>query len=125
MKYKEITGEVIGAAMKVHSTIGNGFPEIIYQRALAIEFNEMNIKYSMECNRSVYYKGQFIGSRRVDFIEKGIVCVELKSLSKLEPTHFAQTRNYLEAFDLPVGLLINFGLISLEFRRLENSKSLD
>jgi GxxExxY protein len=96
MKYQDITGEVIGAAMRVHSEIGNGFPEIIYQRALAIELKEMNMSFKMECSRPVLYKGQNVGARRMDFLVEDKICVELKSLPKLELIHFAQTRNYLE-----------------------------
>ena len=122
LKYKEITEKVIGAAMKVHSALGNGFQEVIYQRALAIEMCEMNVLFDREFNMPVYYKGNKIGERRVDFLVETKISVELKAIINLEPVHFAQARNYLEAYNLEVGLLINFGSASLQFKRLQNPK---
>ncbi len=122
LKYKEITEKIIGAAMRVHSAMGNGFQEVIYQRALEIELEESEIRFIREFNMPVHYKGKQIGERRVDFLVEEIISVELKAIIKLEPVHFAQARNYLEAYNLEVGLLINFGSISLEFKRLQNPK---
>jgi GxxExxY protein len=122
LKYKEITEKIIGAAMKVHATLGNGFQEVIYQRALEIELEESGLKVAREFSMPVYYKGRQIGERRVDFLIDEKISVELKAIIKLEPVHFAQARNYLEAYNLEIGLLINFGSISLEFKRLENPK---
>lgn len=122
LKYKEITEKIIGASMKVHSALGNGFQEVIYQRALEIELQDLNIRFAREFNMPIYYKGKIIGERRVDFLVEEIISVELKAVIKLEPVHFAQARNYLEAYNLEVGLLINFGNISLEFKRLNNPK---
>ncbi|HVT86077.1 MAG TPA: GxxExxY protein [Chitinophagaceae bacterium] len=122
LKYKEITEKVIGASMKVHAALGNGFQEVIYQRALEIELEESGVRFAREFNMPVFYKGKMIGERRVDFLIEDEIAVELKAILKLEPVHFAQARNYLEAYNLEVGLLINFGSISLEFKRLQNPK---
>ena len=122
LKYKEITEKIIGAAMKVHATLGNGFQEVIYQRALEIELKDSGLKFAREFCMPVYYKGRQIGERRVDFLIDDKISVEIKAVIKLEPVHFAQARNYLEAYNLEVGLLLNFGSISLEFKRLENPK---
>ncbi len=121
-KYKEITEKIIGAAMKVHSTLGNGFQEVIYQRALALQMQADSISFIRECNMPVLYMEQQIGERRVDFFAEDKICVEIKAIINLEPVHFAQARNYLEAFNVEIGLLINFGAISLQFKRLTNPK---
>lgn len=120
MKEEKLTYKIIGCAMKVHSKLGNGFQEVIYQRALAIELESAGIGFKREVEYPVYYDKIDIGSRRVDFIVGEKVVVELKALIELEDVHIAQGRNYLEAFDLDVGLLINFGGISLEHKRLFN-----
>jgi GxxExxY protein len=121
-KYSDLTSKVIGCAMKVHSTLGNGFQEVIYQRALAIEFNKDEIPFSREFEMPIYYHNQQIGTRRVDFLVNKILSVEIKAMTKLEDVHFAQAINYLEAYNLEVGLLINFGERSLNFKRLKNKK---
>lgn len=121
-KYSEITGKVIGACMEVHKILGNGFQEVIYQRALAKELESIDISFQRELEMPIHYKGHSIGSRRVDFLIQEVVSVELKAVTKLEDVHMAQAINYLEAYDLEVGLLINFGSKSLEFKRLINSK---
>src|SRR5579875_3478105 len=121
-KYKELTGVVIGAAMEVHSTLKNGFQETIYQRALEIELLHKAVNFEREVNMPIYYKGVCIGTRRVDFLINSQLCVEFKATSALDELHMAQGLNYLEAFNLEVGLLINFGANSLEFKRLLNKK---
>lgn len=121
-KYSDLTARIIRAAMTVHGRLGNGFQEVIYQRALAIEMTEAALAFERECEMGVFYRDQGIGTRRVDFLVEGKVSVELKALTKLEPVHFAQAINYLEAFNLEVGLLINFGSTSLEFKRFSNRK---
>ncbi len=121
-KYSDITEKIIGAGMQVHSTLGNGFQEVIYQRALAIELTDNDLAFTREEEIQVHYKGIQIGRRRVDFFVEDCVLVEIKALTKLEDVHLAQAINYLEAFNLEVGLLINFGAKSLEFKRLINSK---
>jgi GxxExxY protein len=116
----ELTGKVIGCCMEVHRFLGNGFQEVIYQRALAIEFNRQNISFSREHEMDIYYKGENIGTRRVDFFVEGKVMVELKAIIHLEDVHLAQAINYLEAYGLETGLLVNFGAKSLEFKRVMN-----
>ena len=120
----EITGKIIGCAMKVHSLLGNGFQEVIYQRALEIEMQDSGIDFNREFEMPIYYKDQKIGTRRVDFLVKPNVSVELKAIIQLERIHFAQAMNYLEAYNLQTGLLINFGSPSLQFHRLTNKKYL-
>ncbi len=121
-KYKEITEKIIGAAMKVHASLGNGFQEVIYQRAMEIEFEEVRVQFKREFEMPIYYKGREIGLRRVDFFVEDKIMVELKAIIQLENVHLAQAKNYLEAYNMQVGLLINFGSASLQFKRLENNK---
>ncbi len=121
-RYSELTGQIIGCAMTVHSALGNGFQEVIYRRALEIEMADQGMPFSREHVMPIYYKGQHIGTRRVDFLVGNVVSVELKAIIQLEDVHLAQAINYLEAYDLEVGLLINFGARSLEFKRVTNKK---
>jgi GxxExxY protein len=121
-KYKEITGKIIGAAMQVHKVLGNGFQEVIYQRALEIELPYFGLNFKREFEMPIFYREQQIGTRRVDFLVEEVISVELKAIIKLEDVHLAQAINYLEAYNIEVGLLINFGSKSLEFKRLINSK---
>lgn len=121
-KYSEITGKIIGCAMRVHSALGNGFQEVIYQRALEIEMADEGLSFSREHKMPIYYKEQQIGTRRVDFLVEDVVSVELKALTALVDVHLAQAINYLEAYDLEVGLLINFGSKSMEHKRIVNRK---
>jgi GxxExxY protein len=123
-KYSEITEKIIGCAMKVHSTLGSGFQEVIYQRALAIELSNAGIEFAREVEMPIHYGGGEIGTRRADFVVEGKILVELKALIELEDVHLAQALNYLEAYELQVGLLINFGSKRLEFRRLTNERKL-
>ena len=116
-KHSALTEKIIGCAMRVHSALGNGFQEVIYQRALQIELADEGLSASREQEMSIFYKGQKIGSRRVDFLVSNVVSVELKAIIRLEDVHLAQALNYLEAYDLEVGLLLNFGARSLEFNR--------
>jgi len=122
MKNQELTHKIIGCAMKVHSTLGNGFQEVIYQRALEIEFQKQNLNYSREMEMPIYYEDNEIGTRRVDFFVENLIMVELKAIIKLEDVHIAQAINYCEAYNLPIGLLINFGAKSLDFHRVYNLK---
>lgn len=121
-KYSELTSKIIGCAMEVHKRLGNGFQEIIYQRALEIEMRLVDLSFSREHEMPIFYREEQIGSRRVDFLIEGIISVELKAITKLEDVHFAQAINYLEAYNLEIGLLINFGETSLNFKRLTNKK---
>jgi GxxExxY protein len=125
MKYAKLTEKVIGCAMTVHRTLGNGFQEVIYQRALGIELKLNDIAFHRECEMPVVYKETKIGTRRVDFLVEDLISVELKAVIKLDDVHLAQAINYLEAFNLEIGLLINFGSRSLEFKRLTNKKYRD
>lgn len=106
--------------MKVHRTLGNGFQEVIYQRALAIEMGKQKLYFAREMEMPIYYDGIDIGTRRVDFFVADKIMVELKAIIKLEDLHLSQAMNYCEAYKLPVGLLINFGAKSLEFKRVYN-----
>jgi GxxExxY protein len=114
----DLTGKIIGCAMEVHRQLGNGFQEVIYQRALAIEMHLQGLDYSREHEMQIFYKGTEIGTRRVDFFVEGQIMVELKAVVQLEDVHLAQAINYLEAYGLNIGLLINFGNISLQFKRV-------
>jgi GxxExxY protein len=125
MKYDDITHKIIGCAMKVHSTLGSGFQEVIYQRALAIEMEKPKLTFARELEMTIFYEGIDIGTRRVDFFVEKNIMVELKAVSKLDDLHLAQALNYLEAYNLPVGLLINFGSKSMEFKRVYNTKHPD
>ena len=121
-KYKDLTEKIIGAAMRVHSALGYGFQEIIYQRALEIELRDSGIIFKKEFSMPIFYKDTLIGKRRVDFFVEEKVMVEIKAIINLENVHLVQAKNYLEAYNIQVGLLINFGNASLQFKRLENFK---
>jgi GxxExxY protein len=122
-RHSDITQKIIGCAMKVHSTLGNGFQEVIYQRALAIEMGNQGMEFVREQEMAIFYNGHEIGTRRVDFFVERKVMVELKALTQLEDVHLAQAINYLEAYSMEIGLLINFGGKSLQWKRLINGKS--
>ena len=115
--YWEITQKIIGCAMNVHNQIGAGFQEVIYQRALAKEFEKSGLSFERELEIPIYYDEQEIGIRRVDFYVEEKIMVEIKAVSRLENGHLAQAINYLEAYNMEVGLLINFGASSLQFKR--------
>lgn len=121
-KYSDLTGKIIGCSMEVHKILGNGFQEVIYQRALEKEMLLQGLSFSREHEMPIFYKEEQIGTRRVDFLVEGVISVELKALTKLEDVHLAQAINYLEAYNLEIGMLINFGNKSLEYRRLVNPK---
>jgi GxxExxY protein len=121
-KYSDLTSKIIGCAMTVHKALGNGFQEVIYQRALEIEMHLAGIQFKREYEMPIFYREEKIGTRRVDFLVEEVVSVELKAVSQLDRSHFAQAINYLEAYNLEIGLLINFGEISLNFKRLTNVK---
>jgi len=121
-KYSELTGKIIGCAMEVHNFLGNGFQEVIYQRALAHEMETQGLSFAREFDMKVYYKQWQVGTRRVDFLVEGKISVEIKAVIKLDSTNLSQAINYLEAYNLEIGQLINFGSPSLEFHRLVNKK---
>lgn len=120
LKYKDITEKILGASFEVHKFLGNGFQEVIYQRALAWEMKQRDLAFAREIEQDIFYKDlpEPIGTRRADFVVEGKVLVELKAIVQLEDVHLAQALNYLKAYKLEVGLLINFGSKSLTFKRL-------
>jgi GxxExxY protein len=122
MTLYELTYKINGCAMKVHSTLGNGFQEVIYQRCLAIELAKAGLEFAREQEQTIFYEGENVGTRRADFIVEGKVIVELKALINLEDVHLAQAKNYVVAYDFPIGLLINFGATSLQFKKVFNTK---
>ncbi len=121
-EFHDCTGKIIGCAMKVHAALGNGFQEVIYQRALEIEFRYEGLAYEREKEMPIFYRDEIIGTRRVDFFVENEIMVELKAIITLEDVHLAQAINYLEAYNMKTGLLINFGSKSLTFKRLTNKK---
>lgn len=125
MQESDITYKIIGCAMKVHNTLGNGFQEVIYQRCLAMELRTAGLCYEREKEQHIYYNHQKVGTRRADFIVQGNILVELKAMVNLEDVHLAQAKNYLVAYNLPVGLLINFGARSLQYKRVFNDQDQD
>ena len=118
----KLTYQIIGCAMEVHKILGNGFQEVIYQRCLAIELEGAGLSFGREVEHLIYYRGVEVGSRRADFIVANQVVVELKALTALEDVHIAQAKNYVVAYDFEIGLLINFGAKSLEYKRIFNDK---
>ncbi len=116
MKKGDLTYSIIGCAMKVHNTIGAGFQEIIYQRCLAIELNKAHLEHTREKDHIIYYDNQEVETRRADFVVEESVIIELKALLKLEDVHIAQAKNYIIAYNFSLGLLINFGARSLEYK---------
>jgi GxxExxY protein len=120
MELNDITYKVNGCAMKVHSKMGNGFQEVIYQRCLAIEFDKANLNFGREVEQNIYYEGIQVGTRRADFVVEDRVIVEIKAVIRLEDVHLAQAKNYVVAYNFLVGLLINFGSPSLEFKKVFN-----
>ena len=120
MKYESVTRKIIGCAIKVHSTLGSGFQEVIYQRALAIEMQRQDLSFLREMEMTIFYDGIDIGTRRVDFFVEDNIMVELKAVIRLDDGHLNQAMNYCQVYNLPVGLLINFGSRSLEFKRVYN-----
>lgn len=122
MEKDELTYSIIGCAMKVHNTLGNGFQEVIYQRCLAIELEKASIEYKREVDQTIFYEGFEVGTRRADFIVHSILIVELKALINLEDVHLAQVKNYLAAYNFEKGLLINFGSTKLQYKLIFNNK---
>jgi len=121
-KYSDITEKIIGCALKVHQRMRSGYPELIYHRCLIIEFKKGTISFLSEIELPIFYDDIEVGKRRVDFLIENKVIVEIKAVSELTDAHLAQALNYLEALNLEVGLLINFGSRSLEVKRLINNK---
>ena len=121
-QFNDCTSRIIGCAMRVHTALGNGFQEVIYQRALEIELAIEGLRFIREMEMPIFYRNEQIGTRRVDFFVEGEIMVELKAIIQLENVHLTQAINYLEAYNIRTGLLINFGSQSLQFKRLLNKK---
>lgn len=117
-EHSELTGKIIGCAMEVHKALGNGFQEVVYQRALAIEFELQGVSFIREMEMPLSYKNRDIGTRRVDFFVENLIMVELKAIIQLDDVHLAQAINYLEAYKMTTGLLINFGSKKMDFKRV-------
>ena len=122
LKYHELTGEVIGCAMKIHRYFGPGFPEVIYKRTLIIELEKANLTYTSEIEREIFYEERLIGKRRLDLLVANNILVELKAVTEVNNSCYAQIINYLRVFNIEVGLLLNFGSGSLQFKRFVNTK---
>jgi GxxExxY protein len=122
MERDELTYKVIGCAMKVHNTLGNGFQEVIYQRCLAIELVRVDVGFTREQEHTIFYDGIYVGTRRADFVVEERLTVELKAVINLEDVHLAQAKNYTVAYNFPFGLLINFGSKSLQYKLIFNPK---
>ena len=120
MTLEEITYKINGCAIRVHQTMGNGFQEVIYQRCLYLELKNAGLSFGREIEQTIYYNGVEVGTRRADFIVEDKVIVELKALINLEDVHLAQAKNYVVAYDYPIGLLINFGAKSLQYKKIFN-----
>ncbi len=114
----KLTHKIIGCAMEVHNQMGNGFQEVVYQRALSIELKLNGIEHVRELEMPLEYKGYDIGKRRVDFFIEGKVILEIKDVEKIEGVHKAQAINYCEAYNIKDGLLINFGAERLQYHRV-------
>jgi GxxExxY protein len=123
MEKEPITYSIIGCALKVHNTLGNGFQEVIYQRCLEIELRKTDFNFAREQEQAIYYQGIHVGTRRADFVVENKVIIELKAVIRLEDVHLAQAKNYVAAYGYPFGLLINFGAKSLEYKLIFNSKN--
>jgi len=121
-EFNDCTSKIIGCAMRVHSALGNGFQEVIYQRALQIEMRLEGLEFQREMEMPIFYRDEQIGTRRVDFFVENEIMVELKAIILLEDVHLAQAINYCEAYNMQTGLLINFGSKSLIFKRIYNKK---
>lgn len=120
----ELSYKVVGCAMKVHNVLGVGFSENIYGRCLAYELRELGLNFEKEQERKVFYKGEWVGNRRIDFVVEDKLLVEIKATSVLEAADFVQVRNYLDVFDMETGLLINFGKVSLEYKTMTRIKKI-
>lgn len=122
MKHEDFTYKIIACAMEVHKKIGPGYPEYIYHRALIIEFKLQDVIFEDEFEIKIYYKGEQVGIRRVDFLVEKEIPVEIKAATELSDLNIAQAKNYLEAGGIEIGLLINFGASSLQFKRMINNR---
>ncbi len=122
MEKDPLTYKVIGCALKVYNTLGPGFQEVIYARCLAIELRRTGLSFVREIEHNIYYEDIEVGTRRADFVVETVLSVEIKAKADLEPSHFAQAKNYTKVYDFPRGLLFNFGSPSLQYKLLFNPK---
>ena len=122
MKHEDITYKIIAGGMEVLKKIGPGYPEYIYHRALIIEFKLQDVGFISEYEIKIYYKGDLVGLRKVDFLVNGVIPVEIKAATELSDLNIAQAKNYLEAGGAEIGLLINFVASSLQFKRIFNNR---
>jgi len=122
--YRDLTYQIIGAAMKVHSVLGCGHPEEIYQKALEEEFRISKIPYVPQKSVTIIYKGLQVGLRYLDFVIDDKIILEIKSINNLNSDHEFQVLSYFAATSYPVALLINFGKSKLEYKRLLPSKKI-
>lgn len=120
LAYERVTRQIIGAAMDVHNELGNGFLEKVYENALVIELRQRGLKIERQKPITVYYKTEVVGEYQADLIVEEAVLVELKCVEKMIGAHYSQLANYLKATGIKVGLLINFGASSLEWKRMVN-----
>ncbi len=123
MEKDELTYKIIGCAMRIHNTLGNGFQEVIYQRCLSIELEKEGLSFEREKEQPIFYEGTHVGTRRTDFVVENQIIVELKALINLEDVHLAQAKNYVVAYNFTKGLLINFGATSLQYKLIFNSQN--
>jgi GxxExxY protein len=121
-KHADLTRVIIGCAMKVHRIIGPGFPEIIYRRCLVIELRKAGLLCEVEVEKDIFYEGEKVGSRRLDILVEKLVILELKAINEIEPLCYSQVLDYLKIFNIEVGLLLNFGNISLHYKRFANTR---
>jgi GxxExxY protein len=120
LKYHELTRKIIGGAMKVHRYFGLGFPEVVYKRALMIELMKIGLKCKEEVEKNIYYEETLIHKRRLDLIAEDLVLLELKAVKEVDNRDHNQILNYLRVFKMEVGLLFNFGTMSLQFKRINS-----
>ena len=123
-KYPKVTSKILDCALEVHKTLGNGYPQDIYRKALSLEMQFLGLEHQREIDLDIFCRGEKIGSRRIDFLVANTISVEITAINQLEDDHLIQVINYLEAYNLDVGLLINFGAKNLEFKRVMNKKNL-
>lgn len=118
LELDDLTGRVIGCAIRVHRELGPGFLEAIYENALRIELRHAGIPFRFQGEMAVMYRGESAGLQRFDLLIADQVVVELKAIKALEDIHFAQVRSYLKAWGLRHGLLFNFAALPLTIKRV-------
>lgn len=117
-KINDLTHKILACAMKVYNTLGNGFEDAVYQRALVIEMEFQGLSFEREKEMSIYYHDIEIGTHKVDFLIDKKLILDVKVVNELLPVHINQAVNYCEAYNIDDGLLVNFGKTSFEFKRV-------